>query len=148
MTGLPSTFGSRRAMRLASLMAETSLTTLTIGTGQNRPPGGLHLLGDASASARFMKPVERVEVAAAQHHGVGGRGRADDDRGQALGLLEQRLRASRRRSTYSGFSLSEPCGLIISWLLGAFLVVDSTPLDTRARSISRRSSRQSGAAPG
>ena len=60
-TGLPSTLGSRRAMRLAPLIADASLTTLTIGTGQKRPLVVFIFSATARESARFMKPVSGLK---------------------------------------------------------------------------------------
>ncbi len=85
-TGLPATFGSRSAIRLAPLMALASLTTFTIGTGQNSPFARVHPLGHVERVGEVHEARQRVEVAAAQHHGVRGRGRRDDDGGQLLGL--------------------------------------------------------------
>jgi hypothetical protein len=60
-TGLPSRFGSSRAIRLAPLIAEASLTTLTIGTGQKRPPVVFMFFATDSESLRVMKPVSGLK---------------------------------------------------------------------------------------
>jgi hypothetical protein len=69
-TGLPSMFGSRSAIRLASPMAEASGTRHTTGTGKNSPSVVRMLLGDADGVGDVHVAAQRREVAAAHHDGV------------------------------------------------------------------------------
>ncbi len=53
-TGLPSTFGSRSAMRFAPRIAAASVVRFSTGTGQNRPAVVCSVAATLSASALFM----------------------------------------------------------------------------------------------
>ena len=113
--GCPRRWGRAARCARPALMPEASLTRLTIGTGQKRPRSSA-VAGHRKRVGLVHEAGERVEVAAAEHDGVGGRGRADDDRGKALGLLPQPFVFARIRYEQR-FSLVEPCGSMMSGTL-------------------------------
>jgi len=116
MTGLPATLGSFRAMRLAPFTAEASLTMHRIGTGQNRPLAVFIFSATDRASAFFMKPLRGLKYPPPSITALAAAAEQPTTEGRPAASFTSAARLASS-ITYSGFSLSEPWGLIMPQLL-------------------------------
>src|SRR5690625_903408 len=111
-TGLPSTLGSRSAMRCAPSIALTSSVRFTIGTGQNKPYVVCIRSATLSASARFIYPRKGLKYPAPSMTALAAAAELSSSDGNDSASLSNACRVAAS-CTNNGCSVSEPCGLII-----------------------------------